>query len=1057
MLRSFTGPVLSVAGLAILILLTGFQKRNPELPDLKITIWAKQPFLKNPVAISHDRQGRLYVSEANRRKSTDLDVRNMKGLEPIPWPALDYSLESVEQRRELLKEYLDPANGIVHSWMKDYNDDGIKNWVDLQAKTERINLLEDTDGDGAADKASVFAENFNTEVTGTAGGVLWFNDNVYFTAIPDLWLLNDDDDDGVADRREVLVTGHGVHIGQGGHDLHGLTVGPDGRLYWSVGDKGINITSKEGKHFFYPNQGVVMRSEPDGSNFEVFAHGLRNCQELSFDTYGNLFCVDNDGDFKGERERLVYVTQHSDTGWRINWQYNHTNQWASEQKLPAYNPWMDEGLSIPHFDEQAAYITPTLQNYSDGPAGFIRNPGTALSAEYKNHYFLTQFPGKRITSFELAPSGASFKMINESTFHEGFMATGLSFAPDGSLFIADWAGNWEPTEEGGIVRVDVEDAKQHPLRDSTQKLIETGMDNRSIDQLVELLAYPDQRVRLDAQFELVTRNELAQLIFVAQNSTNRLARVHSMWGIGQLIRSNLDATPFSIAELLGDIDPQIRIQACRLVLEAPHLFKDRERQLVYLIQGKNQQVRFHALMALAKMGTDFSLQAITNLIIDNNNTDPFIRHAAATALAGIGNVSALTNMAKHPERAVRRTAVVALRRLQNRVVSTFLNDADGLVALEAARAIHDDYGIQEAMPLLAALLNETPHLDSEGLLRRALNANLRLGGAQSLERVLQFASNDSNPANLRQEALDIVYTWKNPPVLDRVERRYRVIPERDVKPLAPIIESHLPALLASNSSELNRAVFDIVDAYNINLDPELLSNILSDESRPAIERIEALQLLAPQKRQAKKAFARAFDSPNDSLRAEAMALAMQLDKKRGLSRINSVLDKSTSIAEQQRAFSLLARENSSASAKTLQPWVSKLADGTLDPSIQLDVYTAAEMNDLLPENYEASTDAAMALTLYGGNAKQGAEIFQNHPAAQCIRCHAINEGEGSNVGPNLQGIGSKVDRAYLLESLIQPSMTMAEGFPGQMSSMPPMGIVLEPQEIRDVIEYLSTL
>ena len=237
-------------------------------------------------------------------------------------------------------------------------------------------------------------KNFNTEVTGTAGGVLWFNDRVYFTVIPDLWVLDDTNADDKADKKEILITGHGVHIGQGGHDLHGLTVGPDGRIYWSVGDKGINITSKEGKHFFYPNQGVIMRSEPDGSNFEVFAYGLRNCQELSFDTYGNLFCVDNDGDFKGERERLVYVTQDSDTGWRINWQYNHTNQWASDQKLPAYNPWMDEDLSVPHFDEQAAYITPTLQNYSDGPAGFIRNPGTALSREYRNHYFLTQFPGK---------------------------------------------------------------------------------------------------------------------------------------------------------------------------------------------------------------------------------------------------------------------------------------------------------------------------------------------------------------------------------------------------------------------------------------------------------------------------------------------------------------------------------------------------------------------------------------------------------------------------------------------------------------------------------------
>ena len=1057
MRRSLTSFGLSVACITILILFTGINTPQAVPNKLKITLWAQQPFLKNPVAISHDRQGRLYASEANRRKSTDLDVRNMKGLEPIPWPALDYSLESVEQRRELLKEYLDPANGIVHAWMQDYNNDSIKNWVDLQAKTERINLLEDSDGDGKADKASVFAEGFQTEVTGTAGGVLWFNDKVYFTAIPDLWVLEDKDQDGVSDEREVLVTGHGVHIGQGGHDLHGLTVGPDGRIYWSVGDKGINITTKEGEHFFYPNQGVVMRSEPDGSSAEVFAHGLRNCQELAFDTYGNLFCVDNDGDFEGERERLLYVTQHSDTGWRINWQYNHTNQWAAKQKLPSYNPWMDEGLSVPHFDEQAAYITPTLQNYSDGPAGFTRNPGTALSTEYKDHFFLTQFPGKRITSFELKPSGASFKMANESLFHDGFMATGLSFAPDGSLFIADWAGNWEPTENGAIVRVDVADADQHPLRDSTRVLIETGMKTRSVDELIALLSYPDQRVRLDAQFELVDRKELNRLILVAQNETDRLTRIHSIWGIGQLIRNNPSPTRFSIAELLGDIDPQIRIQACRLILEAPQFFQKRERQLISMLRDKNPHVQFHAAMALAKMGTEMSMAPLIYLITQNNNKDPFIRHAAITALAGIGNPDDLKELSEYQNRAVRRAAVVALRRLESPNVSAFLNDSDPLVALEAARAIHDDYGIPDAMPKLAALLDTTPFLENQGLVRRTLNANLRLGGLQELERVLLFASNDAASIQLRKEALDIVYTWQNPPVLDRVERRFREIPERDPDQIVDHIKKHLPALLATSSSNLNKSIFDIVDQYNINLDTGLLRTIMEDEARPAYERIEAFQLLASQRKQARKAFTHAFDSQNDSLRIAALTLAMQLDKKRGLNRIQKILEQQESKSELQHAISLLGNETTSTSQKILAPWVTQLENGTLDPNLQLEVYNAAMQHELSVGSEPTSTDSIYTYMLYGGNALRGAQLFQNHPGAQCIRCHAVAEGEGSNVGPNLQGIGNKVNRSYLLESLVEPSKTMAEGFPGQVSTMPPMGNILEPTEIRDIIEYLTTL
>ena len=81
-----------------------------------------------------------------------------------------------------------------------------------------------------------------------------------------------------------------------------------------------------------------MRSEPDGSNFEVFATGIRNLQEFSFDEYGNLISVDNDGDHQGETERVVYIPYGSDSGWRSNWQYGK----YTDAKNNRYNVWMDE-------------------------------------------------------------------------------------------------------------------------------------------------------------------------------------------------------------------------------------------------------------------------------------------------------------------------------------------------------------------------------------------------------------------------------------------------------------------------------------------------------------------------------------------------------------------------------------------------------------------------------------------------------------------------------------------------------------------------------------------
>ncbi|WP_075087404.1 DUF7133 domain-containing protein [Verrucomicrobium spinosum] len=154
---------------------------------------------------------------------------------------------------------------------------------------------------------------------------------MYCTIAPDLWRLRDTNDDGVADEREIVAHGFGHHIAYAGHDMHGLCVGPDGRIYWTIGDKGTNVITKEGRRASAPHQGAVLRCEPDGSGFEIFAHGLRNVQEVAFDDYGNLFGVDNDADKPDEKERLVYITEQSDSGWRCSFQY-----------MKGYCPWVDE-------------------------------------------------------------------------------------------------------------------------------------------------------------------------------------------------------------------------------------------------------------------------------------------------------------------------------------------------------------------------------------------------------------------------------------------------------------------------------------------------------------------------------------------------------------------------------------------------------------------------------------------------------------------------------------------------------------------------------------------
>jgi putative membrane-bound dehydrogenase-like protein len=92
-----------------------------------------------------------------------------------------------------------------------------------------------------------------------------------------------------------------------------------------------------------------------------------------------------------------------------------------------------------------------------------------------------------------------------------------------------------------------------------------------------------------------------------------------------------------------------------------------------------------------------------------------------------------------------------------------------------------------------------------------------------------------------------------------------------------------------------------------------------------------------------------------------------------------------------------------------------------------------------------------------GDAKRGERIFWEHPVAACKNCHMLG-GQGSTVGPALDGIASRKDEAYLLESLINPNAKLAEGYTATpISPMPPMNLILKPQEFADVKAFILSL
>jgi quinoprotein glucose dehydrogenase len=1137
------------------------QTAVPPAP-LEFSKWSGEVNVPDPVALSFDSQGRAYVTQTLRRKAQDLDIRRYP-----QWVPDDVGFQSVDDKKAFYHRVLAPPEDGKQTGRKlvdDFNGDGVSDYRDLMVISEKIHVVEDSDDDGTADRTSLFAEGFQTEVTGIAAGVLWHDGSVYSTIAPDVWKLRDSDGDGKADQREAIASGFGLHIAYAGHDMHGLTVGPDGKIYWTVGDKGISVTSREGRRFHYPNQGGVMRCNPDGSDFEVFAHGLRNVQELAFDEFGNLFGVDNDADMPGERERVVYIVEGSDAGWRCNYQYRGKD----------YNPWTDEKLWNTHFDRQAAYLMPPLAYSLNGPAGFTYNPGTSLSPAYRGYFFLTGAPGGEQRAFQMEQSGASFQVANEREIGRGVPLVGINFGPDGALYGVDWGGGYPLNQTGAIWKIDVPGADGSDARRNTAELLADGFSQREPAQLQALLAHADQRVRLGAQFELVKRNAFDVLRRVASDtSANRLARFHSIWGIGQLVRT-AGADSRVLGNLLVDDDSEIRVQALRAITD---LDAFDGRLIVPLLSDAEPRVQLQAGIALRNHPSDAAEPALVKLASRLQPSSTYLRHAAAYGLSGAASLQQLAALSDHSSAMVRLCAVVALRhqydayRIGDHAVASrpdqalrrsgsksqstsnsqaagtaqslvrpteggintvflarFLNDSDRAVANEAARAIYEmiaRYGVaedsllREEVEQLAATLPDTSNTD-EVFVRRAIGAAYLLGRGEDAERVAKFAARPDVPTVLRLDALDAVSRWSNPPLLDRVDgRRWR---KEDITRQTPPAESvaAVTGLFVEENSTIRAAALKTARSLRVRFSDEALADLAGIVDQAGVNselRLEALDTLKAQSyRELEGVIERGLDADDLAVRKRSLELLMG-NPQRALVAIGRVLDDSSNVSELQHAIKFLATLKTEAADTRLVVEFGKLVAGEATPGTELELVEVARFRaETEPElakalaAFDAARVAAAATDplaewsecLTGGDAEAGRETFMTHLTAACIRCHRVGK-TGSTVGPNLESVGVKRDRKFLLRSIISPSADIDkkyrsqtlvlnsgkivqglplrrtekvtvlanaqgkevevpnseidEAFEQKTSIMPEMTKTLSRREIRDVVAWLATL
>ncbi len=882
---------------------------------------------------------------------------------------------------------------------------GLDLYAELKAQTRkcRIRVLEDPDERGRFRKSSVFADKLVFPM-----GLVWRHGKLYVADPPDLITLEDTDGDGKADRRTVILSGFG-HVDNG--SLHGLTFGPDGLLYMTMGQPdGYTIRRRDGT-LVHGKTGALLRCRPDGSDPEVLCRGFENLVEVVFTPRGEIIGTDNwfQRPSGGLRDALVHLVDgglyplHADRG---------TSQPVTGDFLPPVSLFPAVALS-----------------------GLERYRGEAF-AGMQGHLFSAQHNARKVRRHVLLPHGSTFRAQDfdfVTSDSPDFHPSDVLEDADGSLIVID-TGSWYvhhcPTGQirkvkatGGIHRVRKLGATVADPRGA-----QINWSQASVEELTVLLGDARPAVRDRAQHTLSQRAgaALPSLTALLSNGTQPLARRHALWALaGMAGNASLPA----LRAALADADVDIVIAAAR----ALGLRRDHQAagKLHGLLQHRELPLRLAAAEALARCGDGTTLAPLWEAL-RQPDVDRFLEHALIHALFHLAEAEALEAALRDPHPRLQQAALTLLDqpprtkgRLRHEQVVGRLRSPDAPLRQTAVRILrsHPEWADQ-CVDLLRGLFQQTKlTAEEERTLRELSLAFQAAGKVQDL--LGQVLSDATSPLQRRLLALDITMETslaKTPPTWHKAiaqalqpseprEVRFQAARTAAVLQLPQLDETL--ARLAEQSNEAVDLRLEALRAIALRrpaLSPpaaELLFNTLRDEERP-LARLAAAEIVGR------------AQLTSEQMRSALVAL-----------HDNAVISPSVILPALVRAATsetgpLVVRYLEDAMGKGWRP-----SEPELTQAIRRLAATGAETASLAQLSEQIGEKQKQRLAefgplLTGGDPARGRTVFLGNKVA-CASCHRIGM-DGGTVGPDLTRIGAiRADRD-LLESILVPSSTIAPGY-----------------------------
>jgi putative heme-binding domain-containing protein len=836
-------------------------------------------------------------------------------------------------------------------------------------------------------------------------GVLWHDGAVFTASPPSLWRLEDADGDGVADRRRELVTGW-VLTGVA-DELHGPSLGPDGRIYWFCGRFPHEIRRPGGPVIRKGRAPLILRVRPDGRDIEVLSGAHGNPVKAAFTPEGEpLVCGTWSGGNGDRQDVIIHCVEGGDY------------------------PVLDGDF---HEHKRTGGLLPPLTKLGVAAAsGVMRYRGDAVPPEFRGNLFSCLFNMHSVMRHVVERDGATFRS-NDRDFlisdQADFHPTDVLEDADGSILVVD-TGNWFshcPTSKvgkgrvgGGIYRIRREGA----ARPSDPRGLERDWGRLEPSELARLLDDPRPAVRDRAVEEAARRGTSAVSVLedVIRRGGPVGARRNAVWSLTRIEGADARA---AVRRALADQDMSVRLAAAT----SAGLHRDRGAlsRLEERVRTDVAPVRREAATALGRLRDRDAVPSLLAAL--RAGGDRFLEHALVYALISIDDRESTLPGLDDPSSSVRRGALIALDQMEG----------GGLTRERVMPLLdHSDAALQKAV---LEVIAGRPGWAREmvGWLGRELDRPGREGSSRAplVEELLAFCRDpevqDLMARTLRREAT---------PVETRLVL-LEVIARAPLDRLPPAWVAEVRRCLDHRDDRIVRPSVAILRAAGVGEFDDVLLRLARHRARPADVRVDAMAAVAPRLSQLDppsfeflkeclhperpallrlSAAAVLGQAPLDESQLDALTVAISEAGAMELSRLLPAYERSRSRGIGSKLNAALARS----------PGRSSLTPDAVHEALKNYPEDIRHQAEPLLKELEADRAtqgarlAELEPSLASGDAARGREIFSGQKAA-CTLCHSV-QGQGGRVGPDLSKIGAIRTGRDLLESIVYPSASFARGF-----------------------------